>query len=236
MKDLLGKAIHDYYTKNDPQDILTETDISELDTLPIEYLFRSYQQMPKIEQKAMQLAYGKVLDIGCGAGVHSLYLQNKGLIVTAIDISPGAIKVCTQRGLNDARCINFLQMDGKFDTILLLMNGVGLCGRLKDIDFFISKLKSLLSDKGQILLDSSDIIYMFDQDEDGGYIVPIAEDADYYGELTYTISYKGKKDSFPWLFLDYNTLQNAAYHNGLSCELQQEGDAFNYLAKLQIDQ
>ena len=230
MKDLLGKAIHDYYTNNDPQDILTETDISELDTLPIEYLFRSYQQMPKIEQKAMQLAYGKVLDIGCGAGVHSLYLQNKGLVVTAIDISPGAIKVCTQRGLNDARCINFLQMDGKFDTILLLMNGVGLCGRLKDIDFFISKLKSLLSDKGQILLDSSDIIYMFDQDEDGSYEIPMLHD--YYGEVEYTLHYKGETEHSQWLYIDYNTLQNAVIANDMSIELLYEGENYDYLARI----
>ena len=100
------------------------------------------------------------------------------------------------------------------------------------MDTYLQKLKTLLTPHGQILLTSTDIIYMFDQDEDGSYLVPVFENIDYYGELTYTITYKGEKESFPWLFIDYNTLQNAAYHNGLLCELIAEGEAYNYLARL----
>ncbi|MDO4881353.1 MAG: class I SAM-dependent methyltransferase [Capnocytophaga sp.] len=230
MSNLLGKAIQDYYTNHNPQDIQTETDISELDTLPIEYLFRYYEQMPKIEQKAMQLAYGKVLDVGCGAGAHSLYLQEKGLAVTAIDISEEAISVCQQRGVADARCINILQMEGKFDTILLLMNGIGIGGKLQFIDILLTKLKELLSANGQILLDSSDIIYMFDQNEDGSYDVPMLHD--YYGEVEYTLHYKGKTEHTHWLYIDYNTLQNAAVANDLHIELLYEGENYDYLARL----
>ena len=76
MKDLFGKAILDYQTHNCPEDLITETSISEADEMSVAYLFRDFKEMPKLEQKALQLAKGKVLDVGCGAGSHSLYLQN----------------------------------------------------------------------------------------------------------------------------------------------------------------
>lgn len=235
MKDLFGKAIFDFYTKNSPEDIITETSISEEDEMSIEYLFRTYNEMPKIEQKALQLAKGKILDVGCGAGSHALSLQNeRSLDVTAIDISEKAIETCVLRGIKNAKVENILDFEGeKFDTILLLMNGTGIFGQLKNCNTYLTKLKSLLNPSGQILIDSSDIIYMFDEDEDGGKWIP--SENDYYGELVFNISYKGEKEeSFNWLYLDYNTLQNAAISNGFNCELVLEGDHYDYLAKLSI--
>jgi SAM-dependent methyltransferase len=238
MKDLFGKAILDFQTNNSPEDLITETSISEEDEMSVEYLFRTYNEMPKLEQKALQLAKGKILDVGCGAGSHSLYLQNeRNLEVYSIDISPNAIEACNQRGLKNTHVQNILEMDSdnpenKFDTILLLMNGTGIFGTLKETTPFLQKLKSLLKPDGQILIDSSDIIYMFDNDEDGGKWIP---SNGYYGELTFTIRYKNEKeDEFPWLYLDYNTLQNAAFANGLKSELILEGEHYDYLAKLSI--
>jgi SAM-dependent methyltransferase len=232
MKDLFGKAILDYQTNNSPEDLITETSISEADEMSVAYLFRSYAEMPKLEQIALQLANGNVLDVGCGAGSHALYLQEKGFDVTAIDISANAIKACELRGLKNAKVQDIMQLEGdKFDTILLLMNGAGMCGKLKNIPNFLQKLKALLTDEGQILVDSSDIIYMFDEDEDGGKWIPT--DVDYYGEVIFDIAYKGEKEaSFDWMYIDYNTLQNAAVANGLQCELILEGEHFDYLAKL----
>ncbi|MFD1601114.1 class I SAM-dependent methyltransferase [Flavobacterium artemisiae] len=235
MKDLFGKAIFDFQTNNKPEDIITETSISEEDEMSVEYLFRSYNEMPQIEQKALQLAKGKILDVGCGAGSHALSLQNeRNLEVTAIDISEKAVETCKLRGLKSVEVKNILDFEGeKFDTILLLMNGTGIFGKLKNCNIYLSKLKSLLNLGGQILIDSSDIIYMFDEDEDGGKWIP--SENDYYGELVFNISYKGEKEEpFDWLYLDYNTLQNAAIANGLNCELITEGEHFDYLARLSI--
>lgn len=233
MKDLFGKAILDYQTQNSPEDLITETSISEADEMSVSYLFRDFSEMPLLEQKALQLAKGKILDVGCGAGSHSLYLQNeKNLAVTAIDISKNAIEACKLRGVKNAIVANILDLDTneKFDTILLLMNGTGIFGTLKNTPQFLQKLKSLLNENGEILIDSSDIIYMFDEDEDGGKWIP---GDDYYGELEFTVTYKGEKESaFPWLYMDYNTLQNAAHANGLQCELVIEGEHYDYLAKL----
>lgn len=235
MKDLFGKAIYDFQTNNSPENIITETSISEEDEMSIDYLFRSYNEMPKIEQKALQLASGKILDVGCGAGSHSLSLQNdRNLNVTSIDISEKAIEACKLRGVKNVKVQNILDFkDEKFDTIILLMNGAGIFGKLENCNQYLSKLKSLLNPGGQILLDSSDIIYMFDEDEDGGKWIP--SNNDYYGELIFNISYKGEKEEpFNWLYLDYNTLQNAAVANGLKCELILEGEHYDYLAKLSI--
>ena len=232
MKDLFGKAILDFQTNNAPEDLITETSISEADEMSVAYLFRTFDDMPTLEQKALQLAKGKVLDVGCGAGSHVLYLQNeKNLEVTAIDISPNAVEACQLRGVQNVRVQNILEVaNEKFDTILLLMNGTGIFGTLHETTKYLQKLKSLLSPNGQILIDSSDIIYMFDEDEDGGKWIP---SDNYYGELTFTISYKNETEKpFPWLYLDYNTLQNAANANGLQCEMIAEGDHFDYLARL----
>jgi SAM-dependent methyltransferase len=233
MKDLFGKAILDFQTHNSPEDLLTETNISEEDEMSVAYLFRSFSEMPPLEQKALLLAKGKVLDVGCGAGSHSLYLQNeKKLNVTAIDISKNAIEACQLRGVENTKVEAILQFDTeeKYDTIMLLMNGTGIFGKLKNVSNYLQKLKSLLAENGQILIDSSDIIYMFDEDEDGGKW--ISGDA-YYGELEFTISYKGQKEApFPWLYMDYNTLQNAAVANGFHCEMVLEGEHFDYLAQL----
>lgn len=227
----MGRAIWDYYHNDNPKDLQTETSISELDELPVDYLFRDFEQMNKIEQKALKLANGKVLDIGAGAGSHSLYLQNeRHLDVTALDISPKSIEVCKLRRIKNAVSENMLQFsEGNFDTILLLMNGTGIFQSLNVIDIYLKKLYSLLSLKGQILIDSTDILYMFDEDEDGGFYIP----ADgYYGELDYIVHYKGESEEpIKWLYLDFDTLKNAAENNGFKIEkvLQDED---SYLARL----
>lgn len=231
MKDLMGKAVWDYFHNENPEDLQTETSISELDELPVEYLFRDFEDMNDIEQKALELAQGKVLDIGAGAGSHSLYLQNeRNLDVLALDISPKSTEVCTLRGIKKAVCENMLDFSGEnFDTILLLMNGTGIFQSLEKIDPYLQKLHALVSDKGQILIDSTDILYMFDRDEDGGVYIPAGG---YYGELDYVVHYKGEsEDPIKWLYLDFITLKNAAENNGFIIEKVMQ-DEDSYLAKL----
>lgn len=234
MKDLFGKAILDYQTNSLAENIITSTSISEEDEMEVAYLFRSFDEMPTIEQKALELANGKTLDIGCGAGSHSLYLQNeRNINVHSIDISKNAIQACLLRGLKNVQAIDVLDLENeKYDTILLLMNGTGIFETLEKSTIYLQKLKSLLNPNGQILIDSSDIIYMFDEDEDGGKWIP---SDNYYGELTFSLQYKKEKEvDFPWLYMDYNTLQNAAIANGLQCQLVLEGNHFDYLAQLTI--
>ncbi|HEU4497250.1 MAG TPA: class I SAM-dependent methyltransferase [Flavobacterium sp.] len=236
MKDLFGKAILDYQTGNKPENLLTETSISEEDEMDVSYLFRDFRKMPKIEQMALQLSRGRVLDVGCGAGSHSLYLQNnRKLDVTAIDISENAVEACRLRGLKNVFVQDIMKMEpsAKFDTVLLLMNGTGIFGKLSNAGACFQKLKTLLNSGGQILIDSSDIIYMFDEDEDGGKWIP--DNNRYYGELVFNVSYKNEKEEpFDWLYLDYGSLRNVALDNGFKSELIIEGKHFDYLARLSL--
>lgn len=230
MKDLFGKALLDYQNGNYTEDLITFTSISDEDPLPLPYLFRNFKDMPKLEQKALQLAKGHVLDVGCGAGSHSLYLQNKGLHVKAIDISKGAIDVAKLRGVKIAEMKHLLDETQTFDTILLLMNGTGIFQKVSIVSSYLRHLKSLLNSNGQILMDSSDIKYMY-EDEDGGYW--INAHANYYGELDYYLSYKGEDETpFKMLYLDFDTLKKACKIVGLKCELILEGEHYDYLAKL----
>ena len=233
MKDLMGRAIWDYYYQENSEDLQTETSISELDDLPVSYLFRDYQEMNALEKKALDSSFGKVLDVGSGAGSHSLYLQNeRKLEVTALDISPKSIEICKARGVKNAICEDLLQFSEKdFDTILLLMNGTGIFQSLEHIDQYLQKLKSLVAENGQILLDSTDILYMYDQDEDGGVLVPATG---YYGELDYYLHYKGESEEpMKWLYLDFDTLENAAIANGFKIQkIEQQEDS--YLAQLTL--
>lgn len=232
MKDLFGKAILDYQTNNQPENIITSTSISDEDEMEVAYLFRDFNEMPALEQKALQLAKGRTLDVGCGAGSHSLYLQKeRNIDVHSIDISKNAIQACSLRGLKNAESIDLLALENqKYDTILLLMNGTGIFETLEKTAIYLQKLKSLLHPNGQILIDSSDIIYMFDEDEDGGKWIP---GDNYYGELTFSLQYKNETEaSFPWLYMDYNTLQNAALANELQAKLIMNGKHYDYLAQL----
>ena len=233
MKDLMGRAIWDYYYQENSEDLQTETSISELDDLPVSYLFRDYQEMNALEKKALDSSFGKVLDVGSGAGSHSLYLQNeRKLEVTALDISPKSIEICKARGVKNAICEDLLQFSEKnFDTVLLLMNGTGIFQSLEHIDQYLQKLKSLVAENGQILIDSTDILYMYDQDEDGGVLVPAKG---YYGELDYYLHYKGESElPMKWLYLDFDTLENAAIANGFKIQkIEQLEDS--YLAQLTL--
>lgn len=235
MNDIFGNALLDYQNSISAssmfsENIITWTSISDEEELPLSYLFRAYKDMPKLEQKALQLAKGTILDVGCGAGSHSLYLQDKGLKVKAIDISEGAIKVSKLRGVIHAEVKNLLHEKNTFDTIILLMNGTGIFQELFLLSNYLKHLKGLLKPNGQILIDSSDIKYMY-EDEDGGYWLDA--NSNYYGELDYFLSYKGKKETpMKWLYLDFNTLKAACESMGLECKLVFEGEHYDYLARL----
>ena len=232
MNDLFGKALLNYHHAPGEQQLLTWTSLTEEDPVPLSYFFRTYKKMPAIEQKALQLSYGKVLDIGCGSGSHSLYLQNeKNLEVTALDSSAGAIQVAKARGVKN--CIHRSIMDYTtegFDTLLLMMNGLGVAQDFYGVIPLLNHLKTLLQPKGQILLDSSDLIYLFDEEEqdDWRLVDP------YYGALDFGIKFQGETEEFPWLYLDYTHLKQAAEMTGYNCEKLLDGPNYDYLACLKL--
>jgi len=233
-KDAIGQALLDYYNNQVTDKLIVKSDISEDDEIPIHYLFRTERQLPKLEKKALALCKGHIIDVGAASGVHSLILQEKELQVTSIDTSKGAIQVMKKRGVKNPKHQDFYQLQNqKYDTILMLMNGAGLAGTVEGLTQLLNKAKELLTPKGQILLDSSDIKYMFEE-EDGSMWIDL--NAAYYGEVNYQMQYKNYLTKpFNWLFIDFGKLKDTAKLLGWNCELIQEGSHHDYLARLTVN-
>ncbi len=235
-KDPLGRALIDYLNGKHADNITIKSSITEDDVIPVNYLFRDFSQMPKIEQKALLLCDGKLLDVGAGSGSHSLYLQKKSFDVTGLDISENACNCCKQRGVKVIANNDFFSFSPsvKYDTLLMMMNGIGFTGTVANLDTFFHKAKQLLAPGGQILLDSSDIRYMFEDDE-GEKIFASKDNEPYYGEVIYMMEYKGiAGNPFKWLFIDPDLLQKIAKKQGFRCKQIVTGANYDYLAQLTL--
>ena len=268
-KDPMGAAILDFQKHGKAARLRVLSSMFEEDEMPVTHLFRSIREMPVLEQKALQLAKGRVLDIGAGSGCHTLELQEKGLAVKAIDISPLSCEAMKLRGVKDAECINLFdphlssgnhsevnqenhsgenqeahseknqethseknqeQFEGGFDTILLMMNGTGIAGKIEHLPALFQRLKALLNPGGQILIDSSDLKYIY-ENEDGSFDINL--NGAYYGEVDYQMIYKDVKgDRFDWLYVDFPLLKSIAETCDLHGELVAEGEHYDYLARI----
>ena len=228
--DPMGAAIWDFYAASGKNQIIVKTDIAEDEELSPEYLFRDFNEMPELEQAALQKCKGRVLDVGAGAGSHALWLQEKGYSVTALDISPWACQTMGKRGVRDVRHQDVLDLkDEQYDTILLLMNGLGIAGTLEGLENLLKQLKTLLKPGGQILADSADLLYLF-TDEDGETWLDLNVDK-YYGQVEYRLNYRNIKGlPFNWLFVDKETLTDTAQKNDLQVIDLIEGSNHDYLA------
>lgn len=228
--DPMGQAIADYLKHGKAARLRVLSPMLEEDEIPVKDLFRSTSDMPSIEQQALKEARGTILDVGAGAGCHSLALQQMGKQVTAIDISPLSVATMRERGVKDARQQDFFTLGGQYDTILMLMNGIGIVGTLSRMDAFFDQVDRLLAPGGQVLCDSSDLCYLY-EDEDG--FIDLTGVEGYYGEMTYQMQYKSiKGEPFPWLFIDTDTLRQQAARHGYDMDIVLVGDHYDYLARL----
>jgi SAM-dependent methyltransferase len=229
--DPIGAALLDYLGGQTDGEITVESNLAEDDVIDVTYLFRKPEEMPELEQLALAECKGKVLDVGAGSGCHALALQQKNLHVTALDTSAGAIEAMQQQGIQHVQHQNVMEFQGTtYDTILLLMNGIGIAGNLSGLDTFLEHLKTLLQPSGQVLLESSDILYMYEE-EDGSVLLDL--NAGYYGEVKYNMKYKDQESGwFNWLFIDAAILQDYAEQHGFAFEVLYEGEYGNYLARL----
>lgn len=231
-RDPMGSAINDYYKNGRAAHLRVLSSMFEEDEMPIAHLFRSEQEMPQLEKRALTLVRGRVLDVGAGAGCHALALQENGFEVKAIDVSPLSCDVMKARGIEDVECVNLFdtQLQSKFDTILLLMNGTGIAGKLSRLPLLLNRLKELMAEGAQILIDSSDLKYIY-ENEDGSMDIDL--DGNYYGEVDYQMVYKNVKgDSFDWLYVDPTLLTASCKQCGLKCEIIEEGEHYDYLARI----
>ena len=232
--DPMGAAIYDFH-RNGSADVLKvySSDFDD-DEIPVSDLFREYEDMPYIERVALDLAAGRVLDVGAGSGCHSLALAKAGKESVAIDISPLSVEVMRERGV-DARLVNLYDdsFAEKFDTVLMLMNGTGIIGTLENMETFFTRIRQLLNPGGSVLIDSSDLRYLFEE-EDGSLMIDLADD--YYGLVDYQMQYKDVLgEPFDWLYVDFDTLAYYAEENGFMAEMVANGEHYDYLARLTLD-
>jgi SAM-dependent methyltransferase len=228
--DILGRAISDYYFDDAYHKLwVHDTHGPRVEMLTYIY-FRDEDEMPEMELLALQLCKGRTLDIGAGAGSHALWLQEHNISVSAIDISEGAVKVMRDRGVQDARVQDIFTLSNeKFDTLLLLMNGIGLVQNIEGLKTFLKQAKMLLNKGGQLLFDSSDIAYLY---EDG-----IPELTEYYGEIKCRYEYRRQKSEwFSWLYIDQQKLTQIAIEEGFRTEMLFEDDSDQYLVRLSVQE
>lgn len=229
--DPMGAAIRDFHKYGKADRLIVRSSMFDDDEIPVKDLFREYSDMPELEQLALNEASGRILDVGAGSGCHSVALQKMGKHTVAIDISSLSVEVMRERGV-DARCVNFFDEDfnERFDTVLMLMNGTGIVGNLENMPRFFDRLRSLLNPGGRVLIDSSDLKYLY-EDEDGVLEIDLADD--YYGLVDYQMVYKDiEGESFDWLYVDFGTLSYYAEEAGFKAELLFEGEHYDYLAEL----
>lgn len=231
-EDPMGAAIRDYFRQGKSAQLKVLSSLFDDDEMPVPHLFRSYDEMPPLEQRALDEARGKVLDVGAGAGCHALALQERGLDVTAVDISPLSCETMKERGVANVACVNIFnqRFQARFDTLLLLMNGTGIAGKLSRLPQLLSRLKQLMNPGAQILIDSSDLRYVY-EDEDG--VLDVDLNGAYYGEVDYQMTYRNiKGKSFDWLYADSVVLAESCRQCGLKCEILAQGNHYDYLARI----
>jgi len=232
-KDPIGMAVLDYLDGKTETNIIAACSVAEDDIIPPSYFFRTYAKTSELERLALHHVVGKVLDIGAGAGCHSLYLQEKGFDVTALDVSPGAVKAMERQGIKQAHHADVMQwQSGPYDTLLMLMNGIGLVETLNGLVKFLTHAKKLLKPGGQIILDSTDVLYVY-QLPDGSVKLNLA--ANYYGEVTYQVTYKSASSKpFGWLYIDQWMLTQHTAREGFGTEILHTQDDEHYLARLYL--
>ncbi len=225
MTDLPGKAIYDYYFEKSRKKLFVHDTFGPKVEMPLSIFFRKIADMPILERKALKLCSGKVLDIGAGSGSHVLELQQKNPEIYALEISPTACEVMKSRGVQNVVCDDIFKYESeKFDTLLLLMNGIGISSTIDGFRKFLKKAEELLNEKGQIIFDSCDISYMYEDVEKPDY---------YYGEVRCRFEYdKIFTHWFDWLYIDRQTMLKIAVEEGWVGEVVYEDSNSQYLAVL----
>lgn len=228
-----GMALLACYRGDDAATVIVHRDDGVEAPLPMKYFFRVENEFSPLEKEVISRCRGKILDIGAGSGIHSLFLQSLGFEVTAIDVSPEAVEVMRLRGIHDVRVADIFSFNvGRFNTLLLMGHGIGMMSDLAGLDKFLDFAKKLVSDDGQILLDSLDVRITSDA-KNLAYQEANRQSGRYFGEIRFQMEYNGKTGPYlSWLHVDPDTLISQADKTGWQCEILMNTPIGDYLARL----
>ena len=223
--DLHGRAIFDYYNGELKTPLFIHNSYGEPEEMPVEVFFREESDFTALENCALNACSGKVLDIGAAAGALTLALQQRGTEVTALDNSDHCVKTMHLQGVKNCIRSDIWQYRETYDTLLVLMNGVGLAGTLANVPMLLEKLVSLLKPGGQILMDSSDIRYLYDEG------VKMLDH--YYGEISYRYAYaKELGNWFDWVYVDPTLMTSIIEDCKLQMKILHAEDTDQYLMQI----
>ena len=228
-----GQALLDFFNGESLATIVAHRDDGLADDLPASVFFREPSGFSSIEQAALALCKGYVLDIGAGTGCHSLALQERGTRVLAIDVSPQAIEILSKRGVEQRQHADVFEFhEGPFDTLLMMMHGIGMVEDLAGLDRFLSHSHRLLKPDGQLLFDSLDV-RCTDYPLHLAYQEANRRAGRYFGEIRLRFEYQGRMGPpFGWLHVDPGTLTDHAERMGWACRVVCRKDNGDYLAQL----
>jgi SAM-dependent methyltransferase len=228
-----ARALSDFFAGDRDASIVVHSSLGEHEVLPVAVFFRAPEDFFPFERAALPLCRGRVLDIGAGTGVHTLYLQDRGFEVCAIDVLPEAVEIMRAAGVRDARLADVWEFeDEPFDTILMMMNGIGILGTLAGLDRFLREVPRLLRPDGQIVLDSGPARVVGEPD-DAAVEVAIAGDETHHSEAWITLEYKGQKGPpFRELYADSEILTRHAAAAGYESEIVVRDELGGYVARL----
>jgi SAM-dependent methyltransferase len=228
-----GQALLDYFRGDTSAMIVVHREDGHADNLPASVFFRGDAGFSPIEQAALDLCRGTVLDIGAGTGCHSLALQERSINVLAIDVCPQALEILAGRGVEECRQADVFEFEGgPFDTLLLMMHGIGMVGDLEGLDRFLSQAHTLLRPGGQLLFDSLDV-RCTENPVHLAYQEANRSAGRYWGQIRMRFAYGGRMGPpFDWLHVDPGTLEEHAGRLGWSSRVVRREENGDYLAQL----
>ncbi|MEE4273591.1 MAG: methyltransferase domain-containing protein [Thermoanaerobaculales bacterium] len=230
----LGAALLAYHRGELDAEVTVSSDIWEDETTPAAAYYRPDDDpLPELEQSALAHCRGRVLDLGAGAGRHALELQRGGHSVVAVDLLPEAVEIMRDRGVGDVRRGGLEAVEGEvFDTVLMLMHGLGVAGTLRGLGELLEALPSVLAAGGRLVCDSADLAAVM-ADESPDILDELAAADHYLGEVRFSLSFGTLVGQpYPWLFVDPNGLSIIGAAAGFEVTIAERGGRGSFLAVL----
>ena len=230
-----GAALRDYYRGDHDAMLSLCFDNGQVFPQPAGDFFRE-PRLYEMDAMALDLCRGRVLDVGGGAGIHSLCLQEQGFDVGAVDICPEAVAIMRDRGVRDVRLGEIMAFaGGPFDTLLMLGHNIGMLETLGNLAPFLNHARTLTAPGARILMDSVDV-RIRDNVEARAYHQANIDAGRYFGEMRFALEYAGTRGPlFGWLHVDSDTLAARAAEIGWRTTVVMQQPDGNYLAQLVRD-
>lgn len=228
----LAAALMDHHRTGRPRHVSATRADGVAFEIETEEYFTLDGRLERLDAIALERCRGRVLDVGAGAGRHALALEERGLEVVAIDLSPICTELCRIRGVRDARTLDVMTLHsedllGRFDTIFFGMQTIGVAGGVVPLEKLLVRLRSVLAPGGQILADSSALRQAWEGESD--------DSSAEAGEIVLSTRYRGwMGEPFPWLYLGSQHLEEVARRAGLEMENLGSVDSGEYLAALRV--